>query len=213
MDINFKKAWRFIWHDDSPLSWLISIVLAFIIVKFILYPGIGFLLGTTHPIVAVVSYSMDHSVVEGNNGVPKLCGTIFPKEESMNFDEYWNVCGEWYESSGITKTQFSKFNLKNGFKQGDIMFAIGKKAKDINKGDVLIFQSTTNYPIIHRVVDVWQSEGEYHFKTKGDHNSNSYSELKETDISEDKIVGVAMFRVPYLGWIKIMFTRLVGGII
>jgi hypothetical protein len=32
-------------------------------------------------------------------------------------------------------------------------------------------------------------------------------------ISEDRIVGVAVLRVPYLGWIKIMFNKIITGVL
>src|SRR3989344_2683697 len=76
----FKKIWRFIWYDDSLLSWIVSILLAFIIVKFIIFPGLGFLLNTQLPVVAVVSGSMEH------NG---------------DFDKFWERQGSWYEENPI----------------------------------------------------------------------------------------------------------------
>ncbi len=187
-----KKFWNFIWKSDTPASWIVSILLAFILVKFIVYPGIGFLMGTTHPIVAVVSWSMEH---EGG------------------FDNWWETHGDWYEQNGISLEDFKKFKLKNGFNQGDIMFVLGKQSQDINIGDVLIFKSTTNYPVIHRIVDKWEQDGEIFFKTKGDNNSDSFAQLNEKEISSDRVVGVATLRVPYLGWIKILFNKVVGGFV
>ena len=55
-----RKVWKFIWEDDSALSWIVNVILAFVIVKFLIYPGLGLVLHTTHPVVAVVSGSMDH---------------------------------------------------------------------------------------------------------------------------------------------------------
>ena len=54
-----KRLWHFIWEDNSVWSWIANIVLAFILIKFIVYPSLGFVLGTTHPVVAVVSESME----------------------------------------------------------------------------------------------------------------------------------------------------------
>ena len=56
-----KKTWDFIWNSNSVWSWILNVVLAFILVKFILYPGFGFLLQTSHPVVAVMSGSMEHN--------------------------------------------------------------------------------------------------------------------------------------------------------
>jgi signal peptidase I len=187
-----KKLWKFLWHDDTPLSWVVSIALSFILVKFLIYPLIGIVFGTGYPIVAVISGSMEHN---------------------LDFDEWWNENEELYSELGISKEEFSNFKFKNGFNKGDIMIVVGKESKDINIGDVLIFQSTTTYPVIHRIVNIWEESGEYHFQTKGDNNLDSYNRLKEQDIDEGRAIGVAVLRIPYLGWIKIGFSSLVGGII
>ena len=50
-----EKIWKFLWKDDSVWSWIVSIILAFLIVKFAIYPFLGLILGTGFPIVAVVS--------------------------------------------------------------------------------------------------------------------------------------------------------------
>ena len=50
----YGKVWWFLWEDDSVWSWLANIVLAFVLIKFIVYPGLGLALQTSHPIVAVV---------------------------------------------------------------------------------------------------------------------------------------------------------------
>ena len=80
-----KTIWNFIWNDDSIWSWLVNIVLAFVIIKFIVYPGLGFLLSTDYPIVAVVSSSMEHD---------------------GNFDNWWSPQESWYLGYDITKEQF-----------------------------------------------------------------------------------------------------------
>ena len=147
-----KKTWHFIWEDDSIWSWIVNIILAFVLIKFIVYPGLGFLLTTSHPIVAVVSGSMEH----GNQ-----------------FDEWWDINQEWYLSKGITKDEFLKYPSSNGFNRGDIMVLKGKKPADIQLGDIIVFRSSRPDPIIHRVVDKWQENGIYYFQTKGDNNIDS----------------------------------------
>ena len=90
-----RKAWWFIWEDDSIWSWIANIVLAFVLIKFIVYPGLGLILGTNYPIVAVVSGSMEHD---------------------GSFDDWWSssaICSnsecsqeEWYNNKGISKSEF-----------------------------------------------------------------------------------------------------------
>lgn len=185
-----KKTWWFIWEEDSLLSWIVNIILAFVLIKFIVYPGLGFLLGTSYPIVAVVSGSMEHD---------------------GSFDDWWGVHENWYTRNDISKEQFSGFSFKNGFDKGDIMILHGKDAIDVEVGDVMVFKSNRPDPIIHRVVEKWDMDEVYYFRTKGDHNPDSIksSSLDETNINEDKLLGKAVVRIPLLGYIKIWFVELI----
>ena len=206
-----RRTWHFLWHEDSVWSWIANIIVAFVIIKFIFYPILGAILGSAFPVVAVVSESMEHGLHEG-----QICGQeydYFPK----GFDNWWEVCGYWYQSEeiGINKEQFLDFPLHNGFNKGDIIVLWRANTKNIEVGDVLVFQSTKNHPIIHRVVRTWTTENqitgevEYHYHTKGDHNSDSFSGfLGEDDITIDRVYGKAIFRIPYLGYIKVAFAQL-----
>jgi len=184
-----KEIWYFIWEDNSIWSWLVNIILAFVLIKFVVYPGLGFLLITSHPVVAVVSESMEHR---------------------MGFDAWWEKNNGWYIENGIDKKDFEMFSLKNGFNKGDIMFLVGRDAENIEVGDVIVFNNRRKDPIIHRVVKKMQDGNEIYFQTKGDNNQNSIKNrgLDETHIIEDIIIGKAAFRVPVLGYIKIWFMEL-----
>ena len=183
-----KKVWYFIWEDNSIWSWFVNVILAFVLIKFIVYPGLGFLLTTSHPVVAVVSESMEHN---------------------MEFDAWWEKNNDWYIENGINKEYFEKFPLKNGFNKGDITVLVGKDVEDINIGDIIVFKSNRKDPIIHRVVKKMQN-GEIHFQTKGDNNKDSIknSKLDETNLRGNIIIGKAVFRVPLLGYIKIWFVEI-----
>ena len=58
-----KKLWYYLWEDEGIIGWIVTVIVSFIFVKFILLPGLGLLLGTPFPVVAVVSSSMDHNAV------------------------------------------------------------------------------------------------------------------------------------------------------
>tara|TARA_Y100000034_G_C6854295_1_gene387959 strand:- start:335 stop:895 length:561 start_codon:yes stop_codon:yes gene_type:complete len=176
-----KKAWDFIWNSNSIWSWILNVVLAFILVKFILYPGFGFLLQTSHPVVAVMSGSMEH------NG---------------NFDEWWLEKGKWYEDKGFVKEEI-EWGFRNGFNKGDIMVLKGVEFSKIGLGDVMVYQANRKEPIIHRVVEI----GDLYFQTKGDNNNGVIDFEKK--IGEDQIIGKAIFRIPLLGWVKIGFVNLI----
>jgi len=194
----FKKFWYFIWEDDSVWSWIVNVILAFILIKFIVYPGLGFTLSTTHPVVAVVSESMEHL---------------------GNYDEWWDNGGSWYLENGISKKDFKSFKLRNGFDKGDIIILKGKSMKDIEVGDIIVFQTLKPDPLIHRVVKKWKENSVYLVQTKGDNYATNKKSIKgydnqgyyidETRISEEQIIGEALFRIPLLGYIKILFVALI----
>ncbi len=191
--MTLKKIWNFIWNDDSIASWVVNIILAFLIIKFLFYPAIGLVLGTTHPIVAVVSSSMEHDLIYDpltKNYI--ICGKSFEEDKMLNFNSYWEICGAFYEDINIKNTEFKEFKMKNGFNMGDIIVLSNKK--NIKNGDITVYWSDRIYPIIHRVVD----NNETHIITKGDHNSRS-----DNPVLKDQVIGKALFKIPYLGWIKI----------
>jgi hypothetical protein len=188
-----KKFWHFIWEDDSIWSWVVNVILAFVLIKFIVYPGLGFVFQTSHPVVAVVSESMEHDAL---------------------FESWWPNGGKWYAANSITEEEFGNFDFRNGFNKGDIMVLFGKSAKDVEVGDVIVFWSTKRDPIIHRVVEK-EDDGGIVLKTKGDNYRTNPVPIKspgldETHISEEQIIGKAVFRIPFLGYIKIWFVELIG---
>jgi signal peptidase I len=184
------RAWHFLWHEDSWLSWLANIALAFLLIKFVFYPLIGFLLGTSFPVVAVVSTSMEHHSPLG---------------------EWWEKNDDQYLEFNITRSQFEKFPFKNGFNKGDLMILVGKKPQEISIGDIIVFQTSKPYPIIHRVI-ARQEQGMWVFQTKGDNNKAQIrdKELDETRVLEKQLLGRAAVRVPWIGYVKIWFVNLLN---
>ncbi len=196
-----KKFWQFFWKDDSIWSWIVNIIVAFLLIRFVVYPVLGVVLGTGFPIVAVVSESMEHGI---HNQI--ICGQKF-EEFHDSLDNYWNTCGAWYEDNGITKQQFSSFPFVNGFDKGDVIILYKANRETIEIGDILVFQGTKPQPIIHRVVKIWEENGQFFYQTKGDHNSDSIQgTFGETKIDESRLLGKGILRIPYLGWLKILFV-------
>jgi len=184
-----QRAWHFIWHEDSLASWLVNLALAFVLVKFLIYPGLGLLLGTQFPVVAVVSGSMEH--------------------RGLSFDGWWERSGAWYEEHDLSKEEFARFSFVRGFNKGDIMVLRGVEPEAIKIGDVVVYRSQLNKnPIIHRVVAFDGDHGQS-FITKGD--NNAAPDRVPVDASQIVGTGKAVMRIPYLGWIKIWFVSLIGG--
>lgn len=200
-----KLAWDFLWHDQSAASWIANLVVAFLVIRFIVYPVLGLVFGTAFPIVAVVSESMEHTTT---NGV--VCGMKLD-EFRESFESWWETCGAYYEERGISEAQFRDFPLSNGFYKGDVIILWRAHRDNLEVGDVLVFAGTRPQPIIHRIVDVWEEEGEVFYQTKGDHNSRSIGGgFGEEKISEERLLGQGVVRIPYLGWLKILFVDAVA---
>jgi len=167
------------------------IFILFLIIYFIVYPVLGLIFQTTHPIVAVVSESMEHSP---SNQI--LCGEEFTDFKD-SFENYWSVCGSWYQEQNIFPEQFQTFPFANGFNKGDLVIVWGTKPKNLEIGDVLIFKGSKPQPIIHRITNRWLENNHYFFQTKGDHNQDSIAGfLGETSISEQRVLGKGLLRIP-----------------
>lgn len=209
----FKKFWYYIWYDDSFGSYIANFAFAYVSIKFVLFPLLGLILGTNFPIVAIVSGSMEHKIVNGQICEDRI---IASGNENLDYDEWWDYCGDYYvDNFNLSKEQFLDFEYKNGLNIGDVLILRGKEPKNIDVGEVLIFipQDRNFYltkgPVIHRVVKKWEDEnGKIHFQTKGDHNSKSFENF-ENDIIEDNVLAVSAVRVPYIGYAKIVLSNLI----
>lgn len=185
-----KRFWNFL-GEDSLASWIANVVLSFILIYFIVYPGLGLILSTSLPVVAVVSGSMEH--------------------RDYSFNDWWENNWKDYDRYHIKKEDFSQFRFKNGFNKGDIMVIYGAEPKDIKVGQVIVYRSTqSSNPIIHRVVSVEEAGEDYYFTTKGD--NNQAADQDRVGKEQIKDTGIAIIRIPYLGWIKIIFTEFISSL-
>ena len=189
-----KRFWKFL-HEDSWQSFFVSLIVLVIVIKFIFFPVLSLITGSSLPLVVIESCSLYHG---------------------ENFDNWWDVQGDWYKQKEIQKDDFREFPFRNGMNKGDIIFVWGRGGYEI--GDVVIFKanpdSTAPHPIIHRLVS------EKPYGTKGDHNpgqlvsdkTNNIENIDETKIPEERIFGKAAFRVPIVGWIKLSFFEVIKDI-
>ena len=76
-------------------------------------------------------------------------------------------------------------------------------------GDIIVFNaqglwpSAPIEPIVHRVIDKYQIGDTWYFRTKGDANSIP----DPVAINENRIIGVVVGGIPYIGWVKIFLTE------
>jgi len=172
----WERIWGFL-HEDSWASFAVTLILAVIIIKFVFFPGLSFVTGTDLPLVIVESCSMYHH----EDGFDRTF-------ESSVYDYY-----------GLDLSDTTNWIFQNGFNKGDVIFVVG--ADDVEVGDVIIFNGGNTYPLIHRVVDVGDS-----YSTKGDNYKTNSGQLpSEMVIPKNEVIGKALFKVPFVGWIKLVF--------
>ena len=175
---NYIKKINNYQKQDTWQSWILSLYITFVSILLILFPLLSFITNTSLPLVVIESCSMYHE---------------------SSFDSWWQSNSNWYESKNINKEHFESYPFKNGLNKGDIIFVWGRS--EYKKGDIIIFEADTRYPIIHRIVSLNP------ISTKGDHNSGQLP--IESSIDKEKILGKSIARIPYLGWIKLIFFDLV----
>jgi len=108
--------------------------------------------------------------------------------------------------SGSMETQIHK---------GDLLFVMGREPENIKNGtiidkdgDIIVFNaqglwpSAPIEPIVHRVIDKYQIGDTWYFRTKGDANSIPDA----APVPEDRVIGVVVGGIPYIGWVKIFLT-------
>jgi len=169
-----QKLWAYL-KKDTLGSWILSLVLLFILIKFIVFPLLSLITGSSLPLVVVESCSMYHSTSVFNN--------------------WWYQNGAWYEQNNISKSTFQSFSLSSGLNKGDIVLVTGDKNPE--RGDIIIFTAGTQYPIIHRIMGIEP------LNTKGDNNIEQLD--IEKNVSSNVIIGKASGKVPFVGWIKLIF--------
>ena len=100
--------------------------------------------------------------------------------------------------------------------EGDLLFVMGIDAEDIKNGtaedkngDIIVFNaqglwfSAPIEPIVHRVIDKYQIGDTWYFRTQGDANLTPDPQ----PIPENRIIGVVVGGIPYIGWVKIFLTE------
>ena len=171
-----KDTITFLKKDTWP-SFAVTLVFAFVFIKFIFFPSLSFLTGTSLPLVIVESCSMYHH----EDGFNRIFESPI------------------YAENDIFLRDTENWDFQNGFSKGDVIFVVGPNNLEI--GDVIIFEGGAVHPLIHRVVRADET-----YATKGDNYKTNYNQLRsEQEIEEDQLVGKALFKVPAIGWAKLIF--------
>jgi signal peptidase I len=107
-------------------------------------------------------------------------------------------------------------SMERVISRGDLLIVKGVPPSTIRNGtiedkdgDIIVFDAhgvwlnPPDEPIVHRVVDKKFEDGIWQFRTKGDANSI----IDPGWVPENKIFGVVIFKIPFIGWVKIFLTE------
>lgn len=143
----------------------VGYVILGIVAAYLLNFGLGLVLGTDLPIVAVVSDSMTHD------------STI-----TVRHYEYLE------ENFGYTREEIDSWPISGGFLRGDALVVVGVKTEDLKPGDVIVYSiEGQRTPVVHRIVKI---DGKK-IITKGDRNPST--DPWEPSRIHGKVVAVVPF--------------------
>ena len=110
-------------------------------------------------------------------------------------------------------------SMKPTLNVGDLLIVQGiQNASEIKAdekdGDIIVFKNPGNPQkfIVHRAIAKFVINGKYYFITKGDNNRSAdyWSGFPRGAVPEDYIIGKVIFRIPFLGYIKLYFGTPMG---
>ena len=178
-----KKSWKKLRVTKKFLvdifgSHIVKEVLKFILILAILYFGVSGVLVLALRVDpywrAVISNSMKHQ------------------------DESWR---EYFEERGYDPSQFP---IQGGFERGDMLIIQGVgSVTEITVGEVIVFDTGQPTPLVHRVVDIRNENGEVRLTTKGDANRGILS--MEGSIKPEQIMCKVIFVIPKIGYLSLWF--------
>ena len=119
---------------------------------------------------------------------------------SMKHDD-----GAWRDYYTARGENSYRFPIQGGFERGDLLIIQGvNSVSEIAVGDVLIIDRGPDViPLTHRVVEIWEENGEVRLKTKGDANAGFVS--GDYPIEPSQILGKVVFVIPKIGYISLWF--------
>lgn len=96
-------------------------------------------------------------------------------------------------------------------KAGDIIITYKEDSNIYNSGDVITFISPSNggITITHRVEEVYNVNGVYSYKTKGDNNNVADREV----VDSDSVLGRVVAKIPKAGYIQQFLVTKTGWIV
>lgn len=80
---------------------------------------------------------------------------------------------------------------------GDMIIVRDTNPQDVKVGDVITYLVDSKTLVTHRVIDIFEENGDKSFKTQGDANNTADPNL----VSSSNLVGKLSFNIPYGGYV------------
>ena len=208
---------------SETVSWLIYIASAFVF-AWLFYTIIGLALGTTSPMVIVLSGSMEPAYHRGD--VIVIQGT---SAENLSATE------TLLNEPTLKETALSLIGTPGYSVEGNLMhietilFNNGQSLEIKKQGDVVVYQSNLlKKPIIHRAVAKLKAEDGWYVLTKGDSENNTTVDqdcgrviagiperncLSLYPVPIEELQGKAVLWIPIIGCFKLWLVDDLGSLI
>jgi signal peptidase len=112
----------------------------------------------------------------------------------------------WFNAGffGVRPYLVSGVSMQPTYSAGDVVIVLQVPKETIQVGDVILFRHN-KVAIMHRVVAIQEQNGQRVFITKGD-NNNTLDE----PVTAEEYGGKAVMRIPKVGWVAILFRKVLA---
>ncbi len=219
MDLFLEKVFGKPKKTEIKIIYWIVYLLYSLLLAFIIYKGLGLILGTPLPLATVVSGSMEPSFYRGDIIIVSSAKNI--SSEIITIDE--NI-----RNKNITDFLEIKSQKNEYGKEEAKYIIINEKEIDIsnaieNKNSIVIYKSNiTGKDIIHRIVLTIEANDGIFVLTKGDNKETNYVIDQECVISgnyvlngclhvysipKEDLLGKKIGKIPYIGYLKLFLFK------
>ncbi len=205
-------VYLFLFERKEAVDWGVYLLSAFVF-AWAIYSIFGIALGTSSPLVIVVSGSMEPLYHRGD--VIVLQGTPFEQLQGAEVKLQEQLAGKPFSSFATPHYA----STPHGIQIDSIEFSNGETVKITKEGSIAVyFSQYLQQPIIHRIVAKISASDGHYVLTKGDSINNNtidqdcgkvrYSIPEKHCITlypvrEEEIQGKSIFRIPAIGCVKL----------
>ena len=96
-------------------------------------------------------------------------------------------------------------SMSDTLERGHLLVLQKQAPEDIHVGDIIVYNADwhTQAPVVHRIIEIYEVDGEIRYRTKGDANTSADPSYR---VYED-IVGVVILAIPFIGNITLFLQQ------